>query len=216
MKKLLAVVLILGMLLSLSGCFAFIGRIVPSITPDGPSTSAVTVVGDWKGSINLSGIAEELAQLAPGKDLSVDLAFSFAEDGTFSVGIEESSVVALIDTLVDAVIEMIEQACKAEGTTLEEALSKEDMTIEELRKMYAQEIDIAEFMETASVTGFYKAEEGKIHIALDEDDLNVGDYDSTYHISLTKSTMTIRDIESEGELASSQTTDVFPIVLKKQ
>ena len=216
MKKLLAVALVLGMLLSLSGCFSFIGRIIPTVTPNGPSATAVTVVGDWKGSLDISKVAEELGQIAPDKDLSIDVVFSFAEDGTFTIDIEEASAQALMDTLVDAVVEMIEEACREEGITLEEALGKEDMTIEELRQMYAQEMDVKAFLETASVSGVYKAEEGKIHIAMDEEDLNAGDYESTYHISLTRSTLTIQDIESEGELASTETPEVFPVVLKRQ
>ena len=57
--------------------------------------------------------------------------------------------------------------------------------------------------------------DGKIYIAESQEDLDEEDYDSVYIVSLAGNTLTVTDIESDGESAAEIMPDMFPLVFKK-
>ena len=206
MKKLFAILLALAMLLSLAACS----------TSGGSGDSKPTVVGTWKGSMDIGAAMAAANQMEFDEPLELGVTFTYNADGTYSARLDEDSFEDFAETMVDLMIELSISMSGNPDYDLEAELAKEGMTMEEFREQLKTSMNIDQMREKSGENGFYKYEDGKIYTAEDKDDLEAGDYIEITYVTLTSSKMTVTDIEQDGEKMSEAMPDMFPIVLTKQ
>ena len=204
MKKLFAVLLTLAMLLGLAAC----GSSGDSAKP--------TIVGTWKGSMNMGAVLEMALQMEIDEPISCSMIYTFKEDGTISTAVDEDSLADMKETLTDVVIGMMGEMF-GEEFDFEAMLAEEGMTEEEFREQIVSSINLEDMMGNMSVAkGYYKYEDGKLYNAATKEDLENPEELPCIHVTLKGNTMTFTDIEQDGEKLSEAVPDMFPMVFKKQ
>jgi hypothetical protein len=204
MKKLFAVLLTLAMLLGLAAC----GSSGDSAKP--------TIVGTWKGSINMGAVLEMALQMEIDEPISCSMIYTFKEDGTTSVSVDEDSLADMMEALTDVVIGMMGEMF-GEEFDFEAMLEEEGMTEEEFREQIVSSINLEDMMGNMSVAkGYYKYGDGKLYNAATKEDLENPEELPCIHVTLKGNTMTFTDIEQDGEKLSEIMPDMFPMVFKKQ
>lgn len=202
MKKLFALLLTLVMLLSLAAC-----------TPSGGGET--TIVGTWTGSMDMSAMLGMLIQTDVDEDITCKMIFTFSEDGKFTAKMDEKSALAAMDAMVDVMIDIIKDAYAQQDMDLEEMLAAEGMTMADLKEQYREQMDLDDMFDGITEEACYKYENGKIYIADSKEDLEEEDYATVYIASLAGKTLTITDIEADGESAAEMLPDMFPMIFKK-
>jgi hypothetical protein len=204
MKKLFAVLLTLAMLLGLAAC--------------GSSGSAAkpTIVGTWKGSMDMGAVLEMALQMEIDEPISCSMTYTFKEDGTISTAVDEDSLADMMEALTDVVIGMMGEMF-GEEFDFEAMLEEEGMTEEEFREQIMASMNLEDMMGNMSVeNGYYKYEDGKLYNAATKEDLENPEKLPCIHVTLKGNTMTFTDIEQDGEKLSEIMPDMFPMVFKKQ
>ena len=208
MKKLLAILLAVMMLLSLTAC----GK---------SGSDEPTIVGSWKGSMDLSAIMAAIYQIEIEDPIPFGMTFTFNADNTYSVAVDEESIDAFMDAVVDMVVGMM-SSMYGEEFDLETMLAEEGMTMDEFTEEIMASVNMDSILSSiASQKAYYKYEDGKIYAAEDKDDLegdlegDLEDLECTY-VTLKGKTMTITDIEQDGEKMSEVLPDMFPMVFTRQ
>lgn len=162
MKKMIAVLLALVMLLALAGC---------------SDSSTDSIVGTWEATVNstaildqlMEGMDEELQSYFELGEFTYTMNITFRDDGTYATAMDEASVVAAVDSLVASLEEGMIKAMEAQfaemgiDMTVEEALAATGMTIADLMTGIDAETIVAEL--TTGTEGNYKAEEGKLYLS---------------------------------------------------
>lgn len=206
MKKLFAVLLTLAMLLGLAAC----GR------SGGNGGGEVTIVGTWKGSINMGAVLEMALQMEIDEPISCSMIYTFKEDGTTSVSVDEDSLADMMEALTDVVIGMMGEMF-GEEFDFEAMLEEEGMTEEEFREQIMASMNLEDMMGNMSVeNGYYKYEDGKLYNAAEKEDLENLKELPCIHVMLKGNTMTFTDIEQDGEKMSEVLPDMFPMVFTRQ
>ena len=100
MKKLFAVLLTLAILLGLAAC----GNSGDSAKP--------TIVGTWKGSMNMGAVLEMALQMEIDEPISCSMIYTFKEDGTTSVSVDEDSLADMMEALTNG------EKCSAKNSIL--------------------------------------------------------------------------------------------------
>ena len=204
MKKLLAILLTLAMLLGLAAC----GSSGDSAKP--------TIVGTWKGSMDMGAVLEMALQMEIDEPISCSMTYTFKEDGTTSVSVDEDSLADMMEALTDVVIGMMGEMF-GEEFDFEAMLEEEGMTEEEFREQIMASMNLEDMMGNMSVeNGYYKYEDGKLYNAATKEDLENPEELPCIHVTLKGNTMTFTDIEQDGESAAEIMPDMFPMVFKKQ
>lgn len=204
MKKLFAVLLTLAILLGLAAC--------------GSSGSAAkpTIVGTWKGSMDMGAVLEMALQMEIDEPISCSMIYTFKEDGTTSVSVDEDSLADMMEALTDVVIGMMGEMF-GEEFDFEAMLEEEGMTEEEFREQIMASMNLEDMMGNMSVeNGYYKYEDGKLYNAATKEDLENPEKLPCIHVTLKGNTMTFTDIEQDGESAAEIMPDMFPMVFTKQ
>ena len=204
MKKLFAVLLTLAMLLGLAAC----GSSGDSAKP--------TIVGTWKGSMDMGAVLEMALQMEIDEPISCSMIYTFKEDGTTSVSVDEDSLADMMEALTDVVIGMMGEMF-GEEFDFEAMLEEEGMTEEEFREQIMASMNLEDMMGNMSVeNGYYKYEDGKLYNAAEKEDLENLEELPCIHVTLKGNTMTFTDIEQDGESAAEIMPDMFPMVFTKQ
>ena len=204
MKKLFAVLLTLAMLLGLAAC----GSSGDSAKP--------TIVGTWKGSMDMGAVLKMALQMEIDEPLSCDVIYTYKEDGTASISVDEDSFADMMEALTDVVIGMMGEMF-GEEFDFEAMLEEEGMTEEEFREQIMASMNLEDMMGNMSVeNGYYKYEDGKLYNAATKEDLENPEELPCIHVTLKGNTMTFTDIEQDGESAAEIMPDMFPMVFKKQ
>ena len=204
MKKLLAILLTLAMLLGLAAC----GSSGDSAKP--------TIVGTWKGSMDMGAVLEMALQMEIDEPISCSMTYTFKEDGTTSVSVDEDSLADMMEALTDVVIGMMGEMF-GEEFDFEAMLEEEGMTEEEFREQIMASMNLEDMMGNMSVeNGYYKYEDGKLYNAATKEDLENPEKLPCIHVTLKGNTMTFTDIEQDGESAAEIMPDMFPMVFTKQ
>lgn len=204
MKKLFAILLTLAMLLGLAAC----GSSGDSAKP--------TIVGTWKGSMNMGAVLEMALQMEIDEPISCSMIYTFKEDGTTSVSVDEDSLADMMEALTDVVIGMMGEMF-GEEFDFEAMLEEEGMTEEEFREQIMASMNLEDMMGNMSVeNGYYKYEDGKLYNAAEKEDLENLEELPCIHVTLKGNTMTFTDIEQDGESAAEIMPDMFPMVFTKQ
>ena len=204
MKKLFAILLTLAMLLGLAAC--------------GSSGSAAkpTIVGTWKGSMDMGAVLEMALQMEIDEPISCSMIYTFKEDGTTSVSVDEDSLADMMEALTDVVIGMMGEMF-GEEFDFEAMLEEEGMTEEEFREQIMASMNLEDMMGNMSVeNGYYKYEDGKLYNAAEKEDLENLEELPCIHVTLKGNTMTFTDIEQDGESAAEIMPDMFPKVFTTQ
>lgn len=201
MKKLFAILLAVVMVLGLAAC---------------NSSGETTIVGTWKGTMDLAAAMAAAAQMEFDEPLKMDVTFTYNADGTYSAKIDKDSFEAFAETMVDLMIELSISMSGNPDLDLEAELAKEGMTMAEFREQLKTSMNIDQLREEAEENGFYKYENGKIYTAEDKEDLEAGDYIEITYVTLSSNKMTVTDIEQDGEKMSEAMPDMFPMVFTKQ
>lgn len=204
MKKLFAILLTLAILLGLAAC----GNSGDSAKP--------TIVGTWKGSIDMGAVLETALQMEIDEPLSCDVIYTYKEDGTASISVDEDSFADMMEALTDVVIGMMGEMF-GEEFDFEAMLEAEGMTEEEFREQIMASVNVEEMLgDMGAEKGYYKYEDGKLYTAAAKEDLDAGDYEDCTYITLTSNKMTVTDIEQDGEKMSEVMPNMFPMVFTKQ
>jgi hypothetical protein len=206
MKKLFAILLTLAMLLSLAACG----------TSGGSGDSKPTIVGTWKGSVDIGAAMAAATQMEFDEPLEMGITFTYNADGTYSAMIEEDSMDDLVETMVDLMIELSISMSGDPDFDLEAELAKQGMTMKEFREQLKTSMNVEEMFEEAEENGYYKYEDGKIYAAEEKEDLDADEDVEITYVTLTSSKMTITDVEQDGEKMSEVMPDMFPMVFTKQ
>ena len=204
MKKLFAILLSLVMLISLAAC-----------TPSGGGKPSI--VGTWTGSMNMGAMLATAMQMDIDEDISCKMSFTFKEDGTYTMQMDKDSVKDAMDAVVDLVIDMLVDIYEQQGVDLEAELAKEGMTMEDFVDTIMASANLEDMMGETEETGYYKYEDGKFYTADEKEDLegDLEDLECT-HVTLEGNTMTVTDIEQDGESAAEIMPDMFPMVFTKK
>lgn len=200
MKKLLAILLAVVMVLGLAAC---------------NSSGETTIVGIWKGEMDVGAVLAALIQQDVDQKIPCKMIFEFSPEGKLTTKMDEESAKKAVDAMVDVMIDMIRDMYAEEGGDLDAELAAEGMSVEDLKNQYREEMDLDDLLGDASEDSYYKFENGKIYVADEKEDLEEGDYDTCYIATLSGNKLTITDIETDGELASEALPGVFPLVFKK-
>ena len=204
MKKLFAILLTLAILLGLAAC----GNSGDSAKP--------TIVGTWKGAMNMGAVLEMALQMEIDEPISCSMIYTFKEDGTTSVSVDEDSLADMMEALTDVVIGMMGEMF-GEEFDFEAMLEEEGMTEEEFREQIMASMNLEDMMGNMSVeNGYYKYEDGKLYNAATKEDLENPEELPCIHVTLKGNTMTFTDIEQDGESAAEIMPDMFPMVFTKQ
>ncbi len=207
MKKLFAILLTLAMLLGLAACGS----------SGGGGSSTPTIVGTWEGSMDMGAMLGAAMQMDIDEPLEIGMTFTFNADGTYSAAIDKDSMEDMMDVLVDVVIEMMMAMSGDPDMDLEAELAKEGMTMAEFKEQIMGSMNVEEMFEDLETAGYYKYEDGKCYTAEDKEDLE-GDLEDLEcnHITLTGNTMTITEMEQDGEKLSEVMPDMLPIVFTRK
>ena len=206
MKKLFASLLALAMLLSLAACG----------TGSGSGDSKPTIVGTWKGSIDIGAAMAAATQMEIDEPLEMGMTFTYNADGTYSATIDKDSLDDFAEIMVDLMIELSISMSGDPNYDLEAELAKQGMTMKEFREQLKTSMNVEEMFEEAEENGYYKYEDGKIYAAEEKDDLDADEDVEITYVTLTSSKMTITDVEQDGEKMSEVMPDMFPMVFTKQ
>ena len=204
MKKLFAILLTLAMLLGLAAC----GKSGDSAKP--------TIVGTWKGSIDMGAVLETALQMEIDEPLSCDVIYTYKEDGTASISVDEDSFADMMEALTDVVIGMMGEMF-GEEFDFEAMLEAEGMTEEEFREQIMASVNVEEMLgDMGAEKGYYKYEDGKLYTAATKEDLENLEELPCIHVTLKSNTLTFTDIEQDGESAAEIMPGLFPLVFTKQ
>ena len=204
MKKLFAVLLTLAILLGLAAC----GNSGDSAKP--------TIVGTWKGSIDMGAVLETALQMEIDEPLSCDVIYTYKEDGTASISVDEDSFADMMEALTDVVIGMMGEMF-GEEFDFEAMLEAEGMTEEEFREQIMASVNVEEMLgDMGAEKGYYKYEDGKLYTAATKEDLENLEELPCIHVTLKSNTLTFTDIEQDGESAAEIMPGLFPLVFTKQ
>lgn len=218
MKRIASLALVLVMIVALfAGC--------ASSGSESKLTDQEKLVGTWKGDLDMTKtMMEELGEGVEGFELDefkVTAVFTFTQEGTYTMELDEESVQKAMDGLIAGMEgfmkTMMEEMAKEAGMTLEDMLAASGMTMEDMMSMVTEELEgqdlVGEMVKDAKSEGKYKAENGKLYLSesLDaEVDINVYD---TY--TLEGDVLTLTATYGADEEETDMMKSVYPIVLKK-
>lgn len=212
MKKIISVLLAIVLVLSLAACAS-------SAKPAGQEDS---IVGTWKGSLDMSQILkdalEEEGMEVPADvgDISFAMIFTFTEEGTVTVDVDQESLTAMATKVVDFMLETTISALKDQGIDLS-AMGMSEESIRQMLEQYVNPEELISSMDMTQTDGYYLYKDGKIYGGDTKEELNdVSESQDYMVVELKGNQLTILDIVAEGEKATDDLSFMFPIVLTKQ
>ncbi len=203
----LAVVLLLTMVLSMTGC--------------GEEKS---VAGTWEGTIDMTeALNNELTKADPemGKylkveDFEITLRLTFGEDGSFKMEADEDSCETAFKNLrkpfEKGIREYLEETMKASGLgnmTLDEVLESAGLNLNDMIDDVMEQMDTSELAESMKQEGKYTLDGDKLYTY--EDDM---DKDVYLVIELNGDTMKITESHGDDEVGDVM-EDILPFTMRK-
>lgn len=203
MKKQIAITLCLVMLISVlfSGC--------------GGSES---IVGTWNATVDMSNFLNEsiaaadesMAEYLNFTDIKLDLAMTFKEDGTYTISFDQTSIEAMMETLMDQMLPAMDTMMQETmGMSLDDLLTLSGMTEDEMLSTMMASMQESMDMSELNMEGNYIIQNGVLYST---DSLSVPADTNSEAIPYTLSgnTLTLESGDSDGDMAF-----LFPLVLKK-
>lgn len=217
MKRMIAVLLALVMVVSMVGC---------------SSGDADKLVGTWEADVNLSSTISEMldslgqdsAEYFDFSDFSVTMVITFNDDGTYAMTLDEASTQAAFDGLMEDVeagmVKMLEAQIAENGLdmTVDELLEASGMNLDdlmaEMKTSFADEDIISDMVDESTTEGNFEAKDGKLYLS-DGKDFAVDEaiYD-TY--VLDGDTLTLQEHVGDDAAVSEALEDtMYPITFEK-
>ncbi len=182
-------------------------------------------IGSWETTVDMAdminqGMAtedDEMAEYLKVEEFNVSMIWTFKDDGTYKMYIDEKktkkSFESVKDDIKEGMNEYVEDLIRNEGLdfTVDEYMESLGTDMDSLMdSIFGDEMYDFMFGETELAEGNFKAEKGKLYMSdgLD-DEIDENEYD-TYEISENK----LKLIESFGEYAD-ENIDFYPLTFKR-
>lgn len=213
MKRIASLALVLVMIVALfAGCAA-------------SATDQEKLVGTWKGDLDMTkAMKEEMGDDLEGfelNDFKVTAVFTFTQEGTYTMELDEDSVQKAFDGLIESMEgfmkTMMEDQAKELGMSLDDLLAASGMTMEDMMSMVTEALEeqdlVGELVEEAKSEGKYQAKDGKLHLS---DGLNEEIDEAVYDTyTLEGDTLTLTATYGADDEETDMMKSVYPITLKK-
>lgn len=212
MKKILSLalcgVLLLTSLLAFAGC-----------------STEKKIIGTWEATLDMTEFLNEEMALDEGmseyftvSDFAFVLHFTFNDDGTYKIAIDEDALAATIDSLKDdlavGMTEYFEDVIVSSGLsiTVEEMLSYSGMDMDELMDESINAEMFDEIVSDFVTEGNYEFSEGNLYTSADFD----SEIDKDEYITVAFSGKDIKFVSLvTDEEPDEMTKKLFPMTLKK-
>lgn len=186
---------------------------------DAPATEAPAAEGDIVGKWSCELSIEALMQANAGNtdeqsmgmvktlfgDGSIIVNLEFNADGTTVFSMDQESIKALMNNMINNIDAIIPQIVEAQGMTQEDfaaALEQQGMTMDQFKEQLAEQFkdeDLLGDLDNTSATGTYKLEGDKLFITAEGKEIN----DSQYLvIDLTANTLVIKEVVGIEDLGN--------------
>lgn len=186
---------------------------------DAPATEAPAAEGDIVGKWSCELSIEALMQANAGNtdeqsmemvktlfgDGSIIVNLEFNADGTTVFSMDQESIKALMNNMINNIDAIIPQIVEAQGMTQEDfaaALEQQGMTMDQFKEQLAEQFkdeDLLGDLDNTSTTGTYKLEGDKLFITAEGKEIN----DSQYLvIDLTANTLVIKEVVGIEDLGN--------------
>ena len=186
---------------------------------DAPATEAPAAEGDIVGKWSCELSIEALMQANAGNtdeqsmemvktlfgDGSIIVNLEFNADGTTIFSMDQESIKALMDNMINNIDAIIPQIVAAQGMTQEDfaaALEQQGMTMDQFKEQLAEQFkdeDLLGDLDNTSATGTYKLEGDKLFLTAEGKEIN----DSQYLvIDLTANTLVIKEVVGIEDLGN--------------
>ena len=232
--KLIALILALVLVLSLAACKKSGDAETQASAPaadegkqsteanaetDAPATEAPAaegdIVGKWTSELSIEGLMQanagntdeqsmEMVKTLFG-DGSIIVNLEFNADGTTVFSMDQESIKALMNNMINNIDAIIPQIVEAQGMTQEDfaaALEQQGMTMDQFKEQLAEQFkdeDLLGDLDNTSTTGTYKLEGDKLFITAEGKEIN----DSQYLvIDLTANTLVIKEVVGIEDLGN--------------
>ncbi len=225
MKKTIAVILALVMLCSvvLTGCSLedILGKFLGS--------DQDKFIGQWSLELDMTDMLTDLmgTEMAEMSDyftfenVVLILNWEFKKDGTYSMSVDEDSLQDLIDNLTDSILGglegYLEEYLKSMGLnmTMEEFLAYSGITVEDLIQEMNLEGSLKEAMGDLSVSGRFKAEDGRLYTNDDVTETELSSTEVVYYEFVNGNIELDGFIDMEdNEQLEEWVEELLPLVLK--
>ena len=202
LSRLLCVTLVLAVLLSLAGCGA---------------SDEKKLIGTWNTTMDLTDMTNELltaaspdmAEYITLSDCSIDLVYTFNEDGTYQMSLVDESLEAWSQNILEGTTEglqkYLDDMAQEEGLTADDLLSAMGVDLDELLEMSMDTEAMQETVRSSEESGTYELKDGQLLTTPDSGTPGTYSYE---FISDTEMKMT----ESQGDSIVVSVT----LTLKKQ
>ena len=232
--KLIALILALVLVLSLAACKKSGDAETQASAPaadegkqsteanaetDAPATEAPAaegdIVGKWTSELSIEGLMQanagntdeqsmEMVKTLFG-DGSIIVNLEFNADGTTVFSMDQESIKALMNNMINNIDAIIPQIVAAQGMTEEDfaaALEQQGMTMDQFKGQRAEQFkdeDLLGDLDNTSATGTYKLEGDKLFLTAEGKEIN----DSQYLvIDLTANTLVIKEVVGIEDLGN--------------
>lgn len=217
MKKLIAFTLVLVLTVScLAGC---------------SGSEKDKIIGTWKGTMDLSDAiaaaldAEDMGDTFQIDDFKVEAVLVFAEDGTYSLKLDDASLAAafdgLMDDMEDGMVKMLEEQITTLGMemTVEELLAMSGLDLDALMQQMKESLDeqkvVENIAEEAAREGNFRVEDGKLYTSASlEHAVDPATYERYTLEGNTLTLLELVDDEASDEDAALLTA-MYPLVFQK-
>ena len=186
---------------------------------DAPATEAPAaegdIVGKWTSELSIEGLMQasagntdeqsmEMVKTLFG-DGSIIVNLEFNADGTTVFSMDQESIKALMDNMINNIDAIIPQIVAAQGMTQEDfaaALEQQGMTMDQFKEQLTEQLkdeDLLGDLDNTSANGTYKLEGDKLFITAEGKEIN----DSQYLvIDLTANTLVIKEVVGIEDLGN--------------
>lgn len=167
LMSVIGMVLSLAMMLSLASC----------------GDPAKPFIGTWEGEMDFTTVLEQMLAAEESlegmefqfDDAKIKLIFTFGEDGSMTMKIDEASLRALMENLVEDVIVQTLQAMQME-MTVDEYLSLTNMTMDEMVDSMFADGSMTESFKEMEQSGTFKVEGDKLYLIAEDETYDAGVY----------------------------------------
>ena len=186
-----------------------------------------SIVGKWNYKLDFKTVMESSkdeaykdqealyeSMLKAFSGITIDLFFEFDENNSFKFYADEESAKKAVEQMKEKLIDVLPDMFEAMGVSKEDYakyLESSGMTEEELAASYAQNMN-TDSITKMSTKGTYKAEDGKLCLATDDDKIDESAY-ITYEVSGDK--LTFKDYTGDVKILGNFKDKAFPMVMER-
>lgn len=198
LRKLIAIILVLSMVLGLSACAS-------------EMSDSARLVGEWKGTVDitpyLTGLPNTDVELS---GICFDLIFIFEDDGSFEAIVDQYSVRQMVDKLLDVAAKALLETEKGKG------MSELDLRLNLESAVNTDEI-VASVAESIQ-SGYYRYRDGIIYLSSENDLKEDPEVRAQEHMEVTLQgdTLTVTKIVGDTQQYSDMPSGVLPLILERQ